>query len=336
MGVSLAFNAATPKPVIPRSLARCRADGASTGAIFLHILWRALALVAIGILLQAYPKFDWETARIPGVLQRIGVSYGLVSSFLLFTARRGERALNFSPVAAAGAAAFVLISYWALLYFVPVPGFGAPRFDPVGSWPAVIDRAVFTVPHLFQIWPVDGKVVFDPDGLLTTYSTSALILIGVVAGLVWDRLKRPWLMALAAGAGLMAGALVLAPICPMIKNIYSSTFVMFGAGFSLCLLGVLSVALDGRAVASPFAMPFKVLGANALLAFVLCFLLMPLLDLPWIASAEGPLSIRWGAHKHLAPLLGDRPASFLFALLYIGLLLPVLGLCFRKRWILKL
>ena len=47
---------------------------------------------------------------------------------------------------------------------MPVPGFGAPRFDAVGSWPPVVDRAVIGVEHFFPYWPVDGKVVFDPEG----------------------------------------------------------------------------------------------------------------------------------------------------------------------------
>ena len=68
-----------------------------------------------------------------------------------------------------------------------MPGFGAPRFDPVGSWPPFIDRAVFTVPHLFIYWPVDGKVVFDPDGLVNIYPTCANILIGVLAGILYQR-----------------------------------------------------------------------------------------------------------------------------------------------------
>jgi len=105
-------------------------------------------------------------------LQRIGVSYALVGLLVVFASPRG-RPLRLAPAQLAAAAAAILVSYWALLYFVPVPGYGAPRFDPVGSWPAVIDRALFTVPHLFKWWPVDGHVVFDPDGLLSVYPTCA-------------------------------------------------------------------------------------------------------------------------------------------------------------------
>ena len=74
-----------------------------------------------------------------------------------------------------------------LLYFVPVPGFGAPRFDPVGSWPSVIDRAVIGVQHFFPHWPVDGQVVFDPEGILSTWPACFNVLLGVLAGLTYTR-----------------------------------------------------------------------------------------------------------------------------------------------------
>ena len=97
-------------------------------------LWRSLLLVAIGFFLNLYPRFDFDTVRIPGVLQRIGLCYGLAGAFILMTAHRAESGtLTLRPALIAGGAVFILLSYWVLLYFVPVPGFGAPRFDPVGA-----------------------------------------------------------------------------------------------------------------------------------------------------------------------------------------------------------
>src|SRR6185312_4768518 len=131
--------------------------------------------------------------------------------------------------------------------FVPVPGYGAPRFDPVGSWPAYIDRSLFTVPHMFIYWPVNGKVVFDPDGLVNVYTSAGNILLGVLAGLAYrsDKVKRPALVFLAAGVALMAVGLLLNGVCPIIKNIWTSTFVLFSGGFALVLLAGLGL-LAGR------------------------------------------------------------------------------------------
>jgi predicted acyltransferase len=97
------------------------------------------------------------------------------------------------------AAVVVVISYWLLLYFVPVPGFGAPRFDPVGSWPSVIDRAVIGVQHFFPYWPVDGQVVFDPEGILSTCAASllfALCGIGLIILVLLVCHRKRWILKL--------------------------------------------------------------------------------------------------------------------------------------------
>jgi predicted acyltransferase len=235
----------------------------------------------------------------------------------------------------AAAAVLILVSYGALLAFVPVPGYGAPRFDPIGSWPAVIDRALFTPSHMFKWWPVDGKVVFDPDGALTVYPTCALILLGVALGTVWPRLRQPTLTCAAAGAALMALAMVLSPVCPIVKNIWTPTFVLLSGGLALVLFAALGL-LERNPVVRAVLLPARVFGANALLAYLICFLFAPALDWNWIPSPEhGKLSLRWGSQLLLA---GVTPSlsSLLFAIAYVTLLLPPLAWAYQRRWFLKL
>ena len=210
--------------VMPLSLGRRIAGGVGTTSIHVHLLARALGMVLLGLFLNAYPAFDFTHLRLPGVLQRIGVSYALVG-LLVLACRRGNT-LDISAPRMAAAAGLILVSYGTLLYYVPVPGYGAPRFDPIGSWPAVIDRALFTEPHMFKWWPIDGKVVFDPDGALSAYPSCALILLGVTVGVTWPRVARPALTAVAAGAVLMALAVCLESFCPIVKNIWTPTFVL--------------------------------------------------------------------------------------------------------------
>ncbi len=202
---------------------------------------RGALLIAIGLFLNLYPHFDFATFRIPGVLQRIGLCYMLVGVFMLLTARiDGTRLLfRFRPLVAA--AVVVVISYWLLLYFVPVPGFGAPRFDPVGSWPSVIDRAVIGVQHFFPYWPVDGQVVFDPEGILSTWPSCFNVLLGALAGLTYIRgtVARPEITFIGAGAVMMVLSVLLAGLCPLIKNLWTSTFAVWSGGFALALLGAL-------------------------------------------------------------------------------------------------
>lgn len=322
---------------LPLSLSQRMHRGQTNAALWRHGLWRAAMLVVLGLFLNAYPGFDIAHVRIPGVLQKIGLAFALALSLVLLTVRRtAGGSPQFRPRLLLGAVLFILVSHWALLYFVPVPGFGAPRFDPVSSWPAYIDRTLFTVPHMFIWWPVDGKVVFDPDGLLNAYTSSATILIGVLAGLAHlsGKVKRPAGMACAAGAAMMVMALALSGICPIIKNIYTATFVLFSAGFSLALLGMLSLLAD-RPATSTLLFPLKVYGANPLLAYATSFLLAPLLDYSW-HTPGGPASVRSASQAALSGLFDPYAASLSFGLIYLGLQFLVLRACYRRRWILKL
>ena len=324
------------------SFGRRAEKGAGKGHLAGHILWRTLLLVALGLFLNAYPAFDFAHMRIPGVLQKIGLAYGLTSLFVLLTAKQSaDGKLVFSPVPIAGALVFVLISHWVLLYFVPVPGFGAPRFDPLGSWPAYIDRTVFTVPHMFIYWPVNGKVIFDPDGLVNVYTSGGNILLGALAGLAYEKqwFKRPMAVGFAAGVAMMIAAALLNGICPIIKNIWTSTFVLFSGGFSLVLLAILTLVTSQAKAAkllSPVLYPLRVFGSNPLLAYLICFLFAPVLDINWIPhGGQAPVSLRYGSQLLLNGI-DPSVASFLFGVTYLVLMGLILWVCYHRRWFLRL
>ena len=323
---------------MPLSLRRRSEKGESRQALLRHVLWRSLALIAIGFFLNLYPAFDFEHVRIPGVLQRIGLCYGLVGVFMLLTARNASgTALTLRPGLIAGAALFILVSYWVLLYFVPVPGFGAPRFDPVGSWPSYIDRAVIGVQHFFPYWPVDGKVVFDPEGILSTWPACFNVLLGAFVGIVHARgsLGRPALVSIAAGAVMIVAALLLQPVCLISKNLWSSTFALFSGGFCLVALGAL-MPLSQLPGVSLALTPTRIFGENPLLAYIICFLIAPLIDYNWIGDATSPLSLRNFGQLWFGQFLEPRLASLAFGLCGLVFIFLILLVCRRKRWILKL
>lgn len=323
---------------MPLSLQRRSEKGAGRGDLLRHVWWRALLLVAVGFFLNLYPQFDFDTVRVPGVLQRIGLCYGIAGTFILLTAHRSESGtLTLRPALIAGFAVFVLISYWALLYFVPVPGFGAPRFDAVGSWPPVIDRAVIGAAHFFPHWPVDGKVVFDPEGILSTWPACFNVLLGALAGFVYSRgtVRRPAVVLLAAGAAMLAAAMLLTGICPLIKNIWTSTFAMFSGGFCLVLLGLLMPVTQLAGVTQALV-PTRIFGENPLLAYILAFLIAPLIDARWFGSGESALSLRDAGQQWFGQFLTPNAASLAFGICGILFLFGILVVCHRKRWILKL
>lgn len=323
---------------MPLSLSQRIQAGQTKAALLRHGLWRAALLVAIGLFLNAYPVFDLAHLRIPGVLQKIGLAFALALGIVLLVLRQpGGGAADFRPRLLLRAVILILLSHWALLYFVPVPGFGAGRFDAVGSWPAYIDRSLFSVPHMFIWWPVEGKVVFDPDGLLNAFTSSASILIGVLAGLAYmgGKPKRFGLASCAGGAALMLAALALSPVCPIIKNIYTATFTLFSAGFSLVLLALFT-QLARWQPSRRLLFPLQAYGANPLLAYITSFMVAPLLDAAWTNAAGATTSLRGAGQAALGTVLDPYAASFTFGLAYLSLQFLVLWACYRRRWFLKL
>jgi len=218
------------------------------------------------------------------------------------------------------------VSYWLLLYAVPVPGFGAMRFDPVGSWPPVVDRAVIGVDHFFPYWPVDGKVVFDPEGILSTWPACFNVLFGVLTGIWYARApqSRPAPIAIGLGALMMGIALLGQGICPIIKNIWTSSFALFSGGFSLVALGLL-MPVTQLPVMRPALAPARIFGENPLLAYILCFLFAPLVD-----------KIRDPGQVSLQEFFSPNSASLIFGVTCLLALLAILIVCHRRRWILRL
>jgi predicted acyltransferase len=322
---------------MPLSLERRSAKGDTRAALLRHVLTRGLLLIAIGVFLNLYPHFDFATFRIPGVLQRIGLCYMLTGVFMLMTADQDGTRLVFRFKPLTIAAGVILVSYWMLLYFVPVPGFGAQRFDALGSWPSVVDRAVIGVEHFFPYWPVDGQVVFDPEGILSTWPACFNVLLGALAGLAFSRgsLTRPVVSLIGGGVAMMALAMLLAGICPLIKNLWTSTFALWSGGFSLALLGALMPITQAPAV-RPALWPARIFGENPLLAYILVFLAAPLIDAPWSGPAAAPTTLRNAGQAWFSGFVEPRTASLLFALCGIGVIFAVLLVCHRRRWILKL
>ena len=85
-----------------------------------HIFWRATKLFLLKTFLSLVPYFHYTHMRIYGVLTRIALCY-LLAGLVLLTTRRTQ--VLFAIVA------LLLIGYWVLLRWVPVPGAGLPVRD---------------------------------------------------------------------------------------------------------------------------------------------------------------------------------------------------------------
>lgn len=258
-GVGMALALSFPKPW----------GEAESALAWRRVARRTALLIALGLVLNALPYFDLANLRIPGILQRIALCYAAAASLCLLTLRRdAEGRAAIDPRAPAIAAVALLVAYWALLTFVPVPGYGAGHLDPAGNLPGYVDRAVFTVPHMWKYGVAPGMgVTYDPEGLLSTLPATVNVLGGVLAAVLLRRSPRVWIIA-AIGIALAATGLLLDPVIPLIKRIWTDSFALFTIGASMIALAAM-VTADRVPALRAATYPLRVLGGNAILAFVL-------------------------------------------------------------------
>jgi predicted acyltransferase len=328
------------------SFPRAMADAAERRLFWIRVARRTVALVLLGLMLAltgmlARALLHWGTGptglahlRFPGILQRSGLSYALVAILVVATARRDEGGRTHLQIGAvAGVAAAILLLYWALLAWVPVPGFGAGKLDPAGNLAAFVDRAVFTPAHLWRFGTAvpNGPVVYDPEGLLSTLPATTNVLFGAIAGAWWRR-SPDRAAARAAGAGLLllVAGLLLDPAFPINKRIWTSSFALLSSGFAALLLAGLALALRGR-LAVRLAAPLRILGGNAILAFILSVLIGIVYGLPILTHHGARDSLQGWSNRLALGVIGDPPlASLACALFVLALILLMLWPLHRR------
>jgi predicted acyltransferase len=240
-GVSIVFS-------LPRIVER-------EGALAAHrrVLRRSLLLFVLGLIYYGGLSNTWPDIRLLGVLQRIALCYLFASLLFLNLGKRGLAIALFA----------LLVGYWALLTFVPVPGVGAGSFTQEGNLVRWFDAQYLPGMKWYDDW--------DPEGLLSTIPAIATCLLGVFAGLllrdtrVAPTQKVMWFIG--AGAAMIAAGYLWSLQFPIIKNIWSSSFVLVAGGYSALLLGLLYLIMDiwGRAA---WATVFVWIGANAITLYM--------------------------------------------------------------------
>jgi predicted acyltransferase len=192
--------------------------------------------------------------RLLGVLQRIALCYLFGALAFIYLKPRTLVAL----------CATLLIGYWALMTFVPVPGVGAGNFAEGKNLANYLDA------HYLPLYKWDGD--HDPEGLLSTLPAVASCLLGIFAGLLLRNREVPDLkkvkVLFAFGiAGVVLGFLWGLQF-PVIKKVWSSSFVLVAGGFSALLLGLFYYIIDIKKYQA-WATPFLWIGSNAITIYML-------------------------------------------------------------------
>lgn len=278
VGVSLVFSLTS---------LRERADRATAVK---RVLRRAALLIVLGIFYNGGFSHPWPDVRVAGVLQRIALAYAAAGLLFCFCKPRMLAAIT----------VLLLVGYWGVMTFVPIRDFSLERQAVLARWPApashphaLPDRALVESafhatearvtgrfePGLNVADHVDFKILpgrgydgfYDPEGVLSTIPAIATCLLGVFAGLMLQRQDRndaTKLKALVIGGllCLLAGWLWNLQF-PVIKKIWTSSFVLVAGGWSFLLLALFYYVIDVRERRS-WCRPFVWVGMNPITLYL--------------------------------------------------------------------
>jgi predicted acyltransferase len=258
--------------------------GDSRGDIAWRSLRRAAVLFLLGVVVNGFPNYHLDHLRFYGVLQRIAICYLAVSLFYLWDRRVWTKAAFL---------VCVLIGYWILVRWVPVPGAGEPGRDTplldknqnIVAW---LDRELMPG-HLYEDWATHN--LRDPEGLLSDIPAVGTTLIGLLAAL-WlsgkretkTEMKTKILGLAASAAACLASGYLWSIWFPLNKKMWTSSYVLVAAGWSLLLFALAYWAIEhrswGKSGASKWILwPWLVFGSNAIVAYMISELLGSALSL---------------------------------------------------------
>lgn len=225
-------------------------------AAYPRLFRRFLLLYLLGLLCYGGMSRDGgpEMFRYLGVLQRIALCYLLGG--LLY--------LHLRPRSLLIACVVLLVGYWALLTFVPVPGFGAGVYEEGKNLTNYLDA------HYLPGFKWDGD--WDPEGMLSTLPAVATALLGIFAGLVIRSTNlaanQKTLRLVAMGLGCLAVGYVWGLQFPIIKKLWTSSFVLVAGGWSYLLLAAFYQLIDVWQVKA-WSRPFVWIGMNSIAIYML-------------------------------------------------------------------
>jgi predicted acyltransferase len=279
---------------------------------------RTLLIFAIGLFLNSFPQWsaDFSKLRVMGVLQRIALAYG-VSALLVLSLNR-KYLLYISGL--------ILLVYWGLVVWIG----GSDPYSLAGNPASAVDSAILGVNHLYKGFGIP----FDPEGIFSTLPAIVTVLIGYLAGSVIKETSRTKVAGKLALLGALAVGLgaIWAIWFPISKPIWSSSYVLFTAGWAAMLLGLLIWLIDMKGY-SGWTSFFVVFGVNPLFIFAASGLwgriLGRMIQVP-MADGKFVSGSSWIYNHLFVPVAGDLNGSLLYAISHV-VVFWLLGYILYKR-----
>ncbi len=288
--------------------------------VLLKILKRTALIFLVGVLLNWFPFYHKHISelRIMGVLQKIALSYGGGAIIALYAKK------SWLPYIAA----FILLIYWWILHYFG----GDMPYGVEGNIVRTIDLAIFGESHLYTGFGMP----FDPEGLLGCLPSIGTVLLGYIFGRrilevsSKSRLLQEYVI---AGGLLVVVGLAWGQIFPIIKPLWTSTYVLYTAGLALLVFSILIYVID-IAKLTKWAYPFRVFGLNPLFSYALSGLFVKLFFTLFKFNETNVTA--WSFENIFAPLFGNHGGSLAYALTYMMFIWFFAWLLYRKKIVIKL
>ena len=275
------------------------------------LIKRTLILIVCGMVVNKALQFNgYEQTRFASVLGRIALSCFFAAIIFMNCGLRTQIVIFLT----------LLIGYWILMITVPVPGYGAGDLTKEGNLEGYFDR-LFLPGKLH-------RVVYDPEGILSTIPAVGTAMLGVFTG---QFLRREFasitpfkksLMIGGAGVVLMGLGLLWDIVFPINKNMWTSSFVLFAGGLSLVFLFVFYLVIDVWGM-KKWSMPFVWIGTNSILIYM---------------AAHGVIDFKYTSTFLFGGMVQSLSEAWQEVWIGTGILalqLALLYFLYKKRWFLK-
>lgn len=299
-------------------------------------LWKRAAIIfAIGLALNFIPNFNFETLRIPGVLQRIALCTFFAAPIVIFFSWREQWVWIAS----------LLGLYTVLMLFVPVPDLqgrvGVGVLEPGRDFAAYVDR-LFLEGHMWA-----KSKVWDPEGIITTIPALCSLLLGTQLGYGlqsgYAKADKTVWMLLAGLLALLIGQILDVSVMPINKNLWTLSYCIFMTGWALIVFAAFYWLIDAngdatlRKNAARLLSPFTIFGMNALFIFALSGLIAKIIGAITFTQNDGAVVTLKAVLYAPIKALGFSPvnSSLLFAILFCLGMFVIAWWMWKRNWFIK-
>jgi len=293
------------------SFAMKKFESMSQAEVLGKIFKRTLIIFILGFLMYWFPFVHQENGhwvgnsfshtRVFGVLQRIGLCYGIAALLIYYT----------SPKTVYTAVWILLIGYWAALLFFPVAG--ADPYSMTGNAGYRIDKWLLGENHMYH----GEGLAFDPEGALSTLPAVVNVIAGYYTGVFISRKGKTYeglTQLLLWGAALIAVACAWNLVFPINKKLWTSSSVLLTVGLDLMILSFLIYFVEFRQQTRGASF-FTVFGKNPLFVYLVSELLIVVLST--IPVGNGENFAEWINRTVFQGVFPGPFGSLLFALVYM-------------------